>query len=404
MTAMTGGTTRIHIHEGLPSPDEISRLAEPGGNECVSIFARPKRAGRGVELHKNKLDFREAVSTADALLKKRGHDESSAREITERARSLLEEEAFWLRPPQGYCLFASSDRADVYRLPAPPAAVVEVAGRCHIKPLLPLHDDRGAYHLLALQRERVRLFRADRWSIEEVALEGVPASMQEALGFDRPAQEHQFHTGTAAGGAAPGGGGRRPAVHHGQGGGKDDRHAELLRFYQVFDRALRAILGDGGIPLVVAGSERAVPVYREACSRRDLLAGEVLVNPEDLAPEDLRDRAWEAVRGWMHRERLQARKDYARMTGTGTTSDDVLEVVRAARTGRVRSVLVSLEDTVRGRCDGDGPEDCALEQNGGGEDLLNLVAAETLAHGGDAHAVPHAELPGRTAVAAVLRW
>lgn len=399
MTAMSAVKERIRIHEGLPSPGELSRLAGPGGNECVSIFAGPKRAGRGVEMHKNKLDLRDALHAAEALLKKRGLDEDSARQITERARFLLEEEAFWRKPPQGYCLFASSDRADVYRLPVPPAAAVEVAGRCHIKPLLPLHDDRGAYHLLALQRERVRLFRADRWAIEEVPLESVPATMQQALGFDRPVQEHQFHTGAAVGGA-----GRRPAVHHGQGGGKDDRQAERLRFYQVLDRALRAVLADGGIPLVVAGSERAVPVYREACSRQDLLAGEVLVNPEDLALEDLRDRAWEAVRDWMHREREQAREEYTRMTGTGATSDDVLEVARAARNGRVRSVLVSLEDTIRGRCDGDGPGACTLESDEGGEDLLNLAAAETLAHGGNAHAVPRQDLPGRTSVAAVLRW
>ena len=60
----------------------------------------------------------------------------------------------------------------------------------------------------------------------------MPKSLAEALQFDDPEQQLQYHTG------APHGVGRQAAVYHGQGGAKETAKEDILEYFRQIDQGL----------------------------------------------------------------------------------------------------------------------------------------------------------------------
>src|SRR5207248_1290578 len=91
-----------------------------------------------------------------------------------------------------------------------------------------------------------------------------------------------------------------------------------------------------------------------------------------------------------------------RLSGTERSREDVAEVLRKSARGRVSSLLIDERAERWGRIDVDA-ESVELCDAGEGEELLNLAAVFVLRHGGEVHAVSHADLPPGAVIAAVLR-
>ena len=104
-----------------------------------------------------------------------------------------------------------------------------------------------------------------RFHAREVALPQVPKSLAEALQFDDPEQQLQFHTG------APRGDGRQTAVFHGQGGAKENAKDDILEYFRQIDQGLHPVLRDERAPLVLAGVDYLHPIYRQANTYPHLL-------------------------------------------------------------------------------------------------------------------------------------
>lgn len=115
----------------------------------------------------------------------------------------------------------------------------------------------------------------------------------------------------------------------------------------------------------------------------------------------------------LHRGRCQAAKaagwtDEAVVDivgGTGRTSNEVREVVLAAWDGRVDVLFVAVDIRLWGTFASDTRTiEIADEAPGQNEDLLNLAAIHTVLNRGTVYAVPPAEMPDPTEVAAVPRY
>jgi Bacterial archaeo-eukaryotic release factor family 7 len=156
------------------------------------------------------------------------------------------------------------------------------SGRYHLKPLLPLLAGDGRFYVLALSQNEVRLLGASRYSTDEVKLgDDVPESLADALKLDEPEKQLQFHTGSSGDGGAG-----RSAVFHGH-GAKDDSKDNILRYFRKIDRGLRDVLKGQEAPLVVAGVDYLLPIYREANTYSGLVEEGTTGNPEELSVEEL---------------------------------------------------------------------------------------------------------------------
>jgi hypothetical protein len=195
-------------------------------------------------------------------------------------------------------------------------------------------------------------------------------------------------------------------MFHGHGVGTDDRKDEILRYFRKVDRGLTGILPDVEVPLVLAGVDFLLPIFREASSYRWLLEEAVRGNPDELKAEDLHEKALEVVLPELERGAREAARRYRELAGKGLTAAGVREVVPAAAYGRVETLFAAVDEKRPGAFD----RQAGRVSVGGGEDpaagdLLDLAAAETIRHGGRVYAVERAEMPdAHAAAAAILRY
>lgn len=273
----------------------------------------------------------------------------------------------------------------------------------HLKPLLRLLSAGEYFYVLALSQNVVRLFRGTRDQIEEVHVPTMPASLAEALQYDDPEKQHQFHTMTPP----VGGGKRRPAIHFGHAASTDEEATNLLRYFQQVDDGLHRWLPDERTPLVLAGVEYLHPIYHEASHYPGLLAQGLTGNPEQLRPDELHAQAWRLVEPLFTQGRANAVALYRQVAGAGgqQASSDLKVIVPAAHIGRIETLFVEADAERWGRFD---PLTQTIHLHAaaepGDQDLLDFAAAHTLINSGTVYAGTAAEMPDSEPAVAILRY
>ena len=345
------------------------------------------------------------VREAETRLIDAGLKQEDAIALLEKSQEIDTQE-FWEQMGQGLAIFLSENIFRNYTMPIDFEELVVVTDRFHIKPLLPILNGNGRFYMLALSQQDVRFFEGTRYSVKEVEVENLPKSLGEALQKDDTAQEGQFRIGTSKGGTANSF--SQPGTFHGQGSPDRDKHQEdIIQFFQIVDRALHEKLKLQKAPLVLAGVEYLLPLYRQANNYQHLMDEAITGNPEILSAQELHDQAWPIVEADFQKSQQNVLEQFHELFGgdTGKASNNLEEVVSAAYYQRVDSLLVAVGHQQWGLFDPTS-ETVYLhpEKETGDEDLLDFVAAHTLLNGGTVYAVPFEQIPYSTAVAAIYRY
>jgi hypothetical protein len=373
-------------------------LAEDGGPR-ISIYLPTEHAGH--EVRQNAIRFKNAVAqAASTLAETRGLRGTVVDRLLERARALVDDADFWRRQGDGLAVFVAADRFRVFRVPLPFEEQIVVDDRFHVKPLLPLFTEDERFHVLTVSWHRVKLFRATRHRIAPMQGD-VPESFEETLGGDWSQGSLQWHTRTGTHAAA----GVRPAMYFGQGNKGDQRvqKKELAKFLAMVDSAVRREIPDANTPLVLAGTEPAISIYREVNHHPALCADVVSGSADRLSAEELRERAWQVVAPKLEAARREAVDRFHVSLGTGLATNDLAAVLAATLDGRVRTLFVARDARRPGRFDEARREIVASDQPDD-HDLLDEAAVRTLLQDGAVHAVPSADVPGDGVVAAIFRF
>jgi hypothetical protein len=380
---------------------ELESLMEHREDPSVSIYAPMVKAGP--ETQQNPIRFKNLVRQAEGALRERGLDEKEAESLLAPAVDLIDDNPFWQHQAAGFAAFLSEGFARWYRLPIEVRELAVVEDRFHLKPLLPLLSGDGRFYVLALSQKHVRLLEATRHSVREVDLQAggdLPTSLNDALGYEVEETHVQFHTGTRTAGAPD-----RSPVYHGHGGGEDDAKEEIQKFFNLLDNGVSPLLADRSAPLVLAGVEFLLPIYRQVTGHGRVVEGGVVGNPDNLSAEQLHEKAWPVVEPVFTRAQEAAAERFHDLLGTGQASKDFDDVVTAAHDGRVETLFVALGTRRWGSYDPEKREVELSEHNGPGtEDLVDFAALQTLRKGGQVFAVSPDDVPEGEAVAAVYRY
>jgi hypothetical protein len=234
----------------------------------------------------------------------------------------------------------------------------------------------------------------------------VPTSLAEALRFDDPERQLQWHSSTREPGGA---GGERPAVFHGHGGGAvDDPKTNLLRYFQKLDKGITEMLKDKRAPLVLAAVDYLLPIYKEANSYQHLMDEGIARNPKGVHEKDLHEEAWKIVKPIFNdaKREIVARYELLKGRNESVATDDLKAVIEAAPYGRVEVLFVDKNAKRWGSFDTQNNKVRFDEQDKPeNRDLIEYAALETLRNGGIVYAVDPEELPGNAQqVAAILRY
>uniref|UniRef100_A0ACD5GVZ3 Uncharacterized protein n=1 Tax=Desertifilum tharense IPPAS B-1220 TaxID=1781255 RepID=A0ACD5GVZ3_9CYAN len=381
----------------LLSLDQLANLTQTE-EPSISIYLPTER--RSKETRQNPIRFKNLIRQAEEQLIEQGLKTQEAHQLLQAAHE-LDTYDFWQHQSDGLAIFISPSLFRYYRLPLDFEELAVVSDRFHLKPLLSLFTGDGQFYLLALSQNQVRLFQGSRFSISEVELENVPQGIAEALRYDDPEQQLQFHTRTQPARAE----GDRAAIFHGQGGGEDDAKENILRYFRKVNQGIDELLKGQQIPLVLAGVEYLQPIYREANTYPHLLDKGVTGNPDILKAEELHSPAWEAIEPYFQQAQQEVIERYQELAGTGQTSNALPEVVSTAYYQRVDSLLVPVGIQQWGAFDPQTNQvEVHSEQKVGDEDLIDLAAIHTLLNGGKVYAVEPEAVPNQEPVAAVFRY
>lgn len=408
MTTTTETNTRRGGMERV-GRDDIAELSAHREGPHVSIFLPTVRAGQ--ETQQNPIRLKNLLRDAAGRLQERGLEKAEAEELLAPARELVDDYDFWQHQADGLAVFVAPGFLRTYRLPLRFHELAAVEDRFHLKSLFPLFSDDGRFYILALSQNDVRLLEGSRYEVREVPLQDVPKSLADALGHDLTEVHLQFHTGSRANprGSQPRGqqqGATRAPIYHGQGAGEEDAKDEIRKFFGQLDHGLRELLDGGGkVPLVLAGVEYLLPIYREQTSYPNTLPEGVHGNPDGLKPGELHARAWELVEERFGADRRAAAERYGDLSGTGRATDDLDTVVPAALDGRVDTLFVARGVRRWGRFDADSRAiEHHDEQRADSEDLLDRAAVLTFVNSGEVYSVEPDEVPGGGSLAAIFRY
>jgi hypothetical protein len=384
------------LNMNLLLKSELEILIKNQQGPSISIFMPTHQVGR--ETQQNTIRLKNLLNEAKERLTANGLRAPEARDLLEPARALLENGLFWQRQSDDLALFLSSELVRTYQLPLDFEELVVVSDRFYIKPLLPLFSGDGRFYVLALSQNEVRLLQGTRYSIGEIELQDVPASLAEALTYDDPEKQLQFRTDPSSGKGA------QTALFHGQGAGADNKRANLLRYFQQIDRGLQQTLQNEQAPLVLAGVEYLFPFYREANTYPYLIGAGVRGNPEEMSAKELHEQAWAIVHPFYQRAQQAAVAQYKQLINSGLASKDIRQIVPAAYYGRIETLFVALGWQQWGAFN---PQTNTIHFHGeaepGDEDLLDAAAVQTLLRGGTVYALKPEKMPDKAPLAAVFR-
>lgn len=383
------------------SKAELKRLAQFRNDYCVSLYMPTHRTSP--DNQQDVIRFKNLLTEAEERLIAAGMRSPLARQLLAPGQEMLSSRLFWRYQSDGLAVLLTPDLVQSYRLPLEFSELLVITDRFHLKPLLPLLSGDGRFYVLALSQNEIRLLHGTRYSVGQVDIEDVPESLTEALRWDAPQSQLQWHTGTGAYSR----GQPRAAMFHGHGASNTpEKKDQILRYFQQLDAGLNDILAGQQAPLVLAGVNYLLPIYQEANSYPYLVENGITGNPEEVNDEDLHKQALDIVTPILTAARREAVNRYHELEGGELATNDITEVVRAAFQARIGTLFVALNTQRWGRFQPGSANGVDLHEQPGpdDEDLLDFAAIQCLLNGGTVYAVAADEVPGCGDLAAVLRF
>ena len=271
-----------------------------------------------------------------------------------------------------------------------------------MKPLLPLFSGNGQFHILAISKNQARLFKGTRQIVKEIELENAPEGMSDVQVDEDPGNV-PLRVSNALGSSEL----SYNKVGQGQANQSDYEDNQLSKYLKQVDEITCEIERKEKVPLVLAGVEYLIPIYKGISKYPYIVDEFIKGNPELLSGEELRDMAWKIVEPIFTEDQRVAEAKFEQFSGQRNKlfSTKLNKIIPAAYNGQIESLFIADEMEQWGRFDHDNNKiEFYEDENMGDEDLLEYASVLTLSRGGKVFAVDKENVPEGGNVAAVLRY
>jgi hypothetical protein len=373
--------------------EDLDQIAERPGAPAVSLYMPTHRAGP--EVRQNAVRFKNLLARAEKMLAEASKD---ADDLLEPARKMMDDERFWSRQEDGLAVVISTGVFRLFRVPVAFEEIVVVSDHFHTKPLLAFLSKDHKFYIMALSQKQPRLLQCTRQNCTALTPETMPRGISDTLRYDDPERQLQFHTGTGGGKA------KRSAVYHGQGVGIDESKDNVRRYVHDIHKAVQPLLKGENTPVVLAGLDQILSLYKETDKSLHGVAAEVTLNPDDLKDEELHARAWEALEPHFQNALEEELGRYHDIKGTGLASAEPGEIVCGAFFSRIDTLFLEEGTHYWGQFDKEaGKAVFHNKQMPGDRDLLDFAALHAFLKGGRVHVLDQERIPERH-VCAIFRY
>ena len=369
---------------------DLSTLLSADPALGISIFLPTHVLGS--EVRQGPIRLKNLTAQARDDLVSTGLERAEAEAFLAPATALIEDYRFWQHQNHGLALFLDGGEPRCYRVPLPLAERVVVGPGFHVRPLLPVLEADGAFLVVTITADQVRLCEASRFALVEDDAADLPRSLDEVLGeadYQNPLQASPV--------ARPNTGSISISQAQVYGDSPAEwRKGRLVEFARRVAAALQQHVAANPTPIVLVADAEIGGHIKQLGTLGPLLAGVVEINPEALDDRELHDAAYAVMRPRLDAARTAAVERFATLRGNrdARAVTGIDDVMTAAHQGRIDTLLLVEDDTVGGR---------VAEFTATADDVLEAVAVQTLQHGGAVHLLPEKELSHPPA-AAILRY
>jgi Bacterial archaeo-eukaryotic release factor family 3 len=261
-----------------------------------------------------------------------------------------------------------------------PTETVAVRDQFLIGPILVLFGNATPFYLLALSQKQVHLYRCTGDSSDRVRPpDNVPTNLNAWLHTRKP--DHLLDNRAAAGPSV----GSMRGVTFGTSTDRESQDEVLRHFFKEIDKGIHSVLTERDLPLVLAGVEYEVALYRRVNTYPRLIEEAVLGSLYSLQDE-LFERAREIVRRHEPDSLRSALLRLDGLRGSVRASFDHSQIHETAQDGRIEDLFIS-RTAIRGD-----------------DTRSNSAAIQTLLHSGRVFVLNPDQMPDGAALAAVLRY
>ncbi len=371
--------------------EDILTLAKKENDVCISIYLPTHKMGKQVQ--QDPIRLKNLLGEATEQLKDHNITEQRIEKLLDEPRDLLDKPMFWQHNDKGLALFVSEDNFEYYRIPHSFKERVMVSDHFLITPLIPMISLEGTFCILALSQKNIRLLKCTRASVEEIELDDSPGSMEEFRKFD---VYEKSMASSGSGGSAN--------MFHGWGDGSVETN-DAENYLKTIENEVTSILRKRNDPLVLAGIDEAVAIYKNVNHYSRLMDNVIGGNPDPKSDAEIKNEGWKVIQSYFLKDMYDDIKRFGNLSGSDKQSDNLGKIVEAAYYGKVESLFVPLGEHSWGWFDME--RDVVHHSKGpknGEHDLINMAAIKTLTQSGNVYALDHEDMPNGSSIAAIFRY
>ncbi len=395
-------TAEIEELPGTISRELFKDLADFKSDCCVTIYLGTHSAGQEVNDQVDAINFKNHLQEAEKKMKARGIGEDVVKTLLKPGYDLIRQEEFWKAQSAGLAVFIAKDYFKFIRMTQPSCEqCLVIEPTFYVTPLVDLIMRNEYFYLLVISKKTVKLFRVDSYGINIVNVD-LPQ------GIDQVKRLSDLDATTFRSGSS---GSRAPVAsqegsYHGTGGGNPDGKDNLLVYFEAVDDILfKEIFNKENVPLVLAGVEYEIPIYRSACDYHNVWPEALTGSREHQENGVLYKDAMALMKPYFEQSVSKAVNLFMNNIATPKTSSMPHTVIPAAYYSQISHLFVAKGEHIWGIFDEmsnelvvhDGPDH-------DGEDLVDNIVVKTLANGGEVYLLDKEKMPVEAQVAAVLRY
>lgn len=379
--------------------DQFKELANREAELCISIFTPTERVSpNGYQA--SKIHFKNALTEArNQLIDQYGLTPEKADDFLAEGWQLIDNLEFWKYSSDMLAYYLFDGEGVAIKLPLPiNEPLCRVGKRPYLLPLIPELTDDGHFYLLDLNLQGVTLYEVSRSVVQPIDLpDTINTSYTEEIEDNEYQKALQHRSGF----------GQAGAMFHGQGSGSDeDKKVEILNFFHRLSTDLDAILNKNPLPLLLAGVNYLIPIYKQASNYTHIVEPNLTgsYGPNDMV--SLSTEAWDVMEPYF-REARQARKNEYQLFSARAQGDSETDtVLLTAISGGVDTLFIQSGAELWGTFDQENYtiqiDDSPSPEN---YSLIDEAARRTIESGGKVYIVEADNMPAPEAlVAGIFRY
>jgi hypothetical protein len=342
--------------------------------------------------------FKNILQQVTASLKRKKIDDAIIAKMLKPGFELIRNDAFWRNLTTGLAVFISDDYFRYLKMPCQPREKIMVNSSFYVSPLMPVVSNSDYFYLLVLSKKQALFYRADAFGMVQIQVDGMPNGVDDVVHFEEKDDQKLFRTGSSGAGGG--------ANYHGMGAGKPDDKANLAMYFDEVDETLwKEVLGKETAPLLLAGVEYLIPIYKSVAQYNHIWEDAITGNQEHADLNELYQQSRRKMQSYFDERHVKALEAYANSSATELTSSIPEDVIPAAHYKRVWHLFVREDAQLWGTFDEmNNKLVIHQQQQGGDEDLIDKAISKTILNAGEVHRLPAERMPADSPIAALMRY